>query len=693
VTDQLTPNAIGRDVARADGPLKVLGAAPYAYDQPLTDPLYLCTVDATVVRGRVTAVDASAALAMDGVELVLTHENAPELSTEDGELRVLQSPEVHFRGQVVAAVVATTTEVAAAAAGAVVVTYDTEPFSVTAGSDPAALHAPEKVNAGYPTDTDDGDLDAAVAAAAFTVDEEYTTARTHNNPLEPHTTVATWTGGDLHVFEASQSVFGARRVLAGVFGLDPERVRVTCPYVGGGFGSKGSPHAGAVVTVMAARMLPGRSVKFALTRRQMFRLVGYRPRMTQRVRLAAAPDGTLTGVGVDVVQESARIKEYAEQTAVAARMMYAAPNRRTSHRLALLDIPVPTWMRAPGEAPGMFALETAIDELAARVGIDPIALRVRNEPDRDPATGKPFSSRHLVDCLHEGADRFGWYDRDPRPRSRRVNGWLVGYGVAASTYPAYRIPGNSAVVRYTADDRYRVEIGASDLGTGAWTALAQIAADALGVPQESIDLAIGDTRLPRASVAGGSSGTASWGTTIVEAARAFRGKFGQAPEPDDEVLADAPENTAAEDFALHGYGAQFAEVRVHEDTGEIRVPRLYGMFDAGRVINPRTARSQLVGGMTMGLSMALHEDSVMDTALGHTANPDLAEYHIAANADVHDVRADWLGIPDERLNPMGSKGIGEIGITGTAAAIANAAHHATGVRVRELPITLDRFLR
>ncbi|WP_424185332.1 xanthine dehydrogenase family protein molybdopterin-binding subunit [Actinokineospora sp. G85] len=691
MTEQLTPVEIGRDRARFDGALKAGGAAPFAYDHPVEDPLYLWTVDSTIAKGRVAAVDASAAEATEGVVLVLTHDNAARVSHDDLEYAVLQDPVVRFRGQVVAAVVATTPEVARAAAESVVVRYDQEPHSVTVRAED--LYSPETVNAGFATDTDSGDLDAAMASAAVTVDESYVTARTHPSPMEPHTTVATWTDADgFVVFESSQSAHGFRRVFSDVFEVPAERVRVIAPFVGGGFGSKGMPHAGAIVAMMAARALPGRPVKFAHTRRQMFRLTGYRPRIEQRVRLAADADGTLLGVGVDVVQESSVVKEYAEQTAMPARTMYAAPNRRTSHRIAALDVPVPSWMRAPGETPGMFALESAIDELAHGCGIDPVELRALNEPAVDPDTGLPHSSRHLVRCLRAGADLFGWYHRDPRVRSRRQGPWLVGQGVAASTYPAYRQPNNTALVRF-AHGRYQVEIAAADIGTGAWTVLNQIAADALGVPVEEVDLAIGDSALPVASVAGGSSGTASWGTAIVTAARQFREKFGADPGEDDEVRADIPAHTAPGEFAPHAHGAQFAEVHVHEDTGEIRVPRLYGVFDAGQVINPRTARSQLVGGMVMGMSMALHEDSVMDTALGHTANPDLADYHIPVNADVCDLRAEWLGVPDYRLNPMGSKGIGEIGITGTAAAIANAAFHATGVRVRELPITLDKFLR
>jgi xanthine dehydrogenase YagR molybdenum-binding subunit len=349
-------------------------------------------------------------------------------------------------------------------------------------------------------------------------------------------------------------------------------------------------------------------------------------------------------------------------------------------------------MRAPGETPGMFAGEVAMDELALLCGLDPIELRIRNEPETDPESGKPWSGRNLVGCLREGARRFGWSGRDPAPARRRQDGWLIGTGVASSTYPAFAMPGSRATVRYGEDQRYVVRIGAADIGTGTWTALTQIAADALDCPVEAVRLEIGDTSLPVATVEGGSTGINCWGSTIVAAVRAFRDAHGADPAEGAEIGADMPENPDAEHFAIHSFGAQFAEVHVHEDTGEIRVPRLLGVFSVGRIINPRTARSQFIGGMTMGLSMALHEESVLDPRFGHVVNHDFAGYHIAVNADIGQVEAIWLDEVDPHSNPMGSRGIGEIGIVGTAAAIANAACHATGIRIRDLPITPDKFL-
>ena len=395
----------------------------------------------------------------------------------------------------------------------------------------------------------------------------------------------------------------------------------------------------------------------------------------------------MTAIAHDVVEHTATIEEFAEQTALATRMMYAAPNRRTTHRLLALDVPVPSIMRAPGETPGMFALESAIDELAIACGLDPVELRIRNEPETDPHTGLPWSSRGLVGCLREGARRFGWEEaREPRRDGR----WLIGTGVASSTYPARRRAA-TATARAEADGTYTVRIDAVDIGTGAWTVLTQIAADELDVPVERVALAIGDSSLPKAGGAGGSMGTASWGSAIVEAARALKARIDEEGLP-AEATGEVDTNPHAASYSMHSFGAQFAEVRVDSDTGEVRVPRLLGVFAVGRIINPHTGRSQLIGGMTMGLSMALHEESVIDPRFGHYANHDFAEYHIAANADVQELDAVWIEEEDFFVNAMGAKGVGEIGITGTAAAIANAVHHATGVRVRDLPIRPDRLL-
>ncbi|MHA6628624.1 xanthine dehydrogenase family protein molybdopterin-binding subunit [Pseudonocardia sichuanensis] len=691
MTELLDPHAIGRDLVRRDGADKVRGLAVYAYETPVEHAAYCHPVQSRIARGRVNAIDTAAAEALEGVLAVLTPLTAERLpAAEDAELAVLQSTDIAFRGQFVGVVVAETSEVARRAADLVHVDYADDAHDVTLAADRDDLYAPEKVNPAFPTDTAEGDVETALAEAPVTVRQTYTTAMYHNNPLEPHATTALWDGTSLTLWDSTQGVHPARSAICAVFGLDAERVRVICPYVGGGFGSKGVPHAHVVLAALAARAVPGRAVKLALTRQQMFSLAGYRTPTIQRVQLGADREGRLSAIAHDVVEQTSRIKEFAEQTAVVSRHVYAAPHRRTTHRLAALDVPVPSWMRAPGECPGMFAPEVAMDELACELGIDPVELRIRNEPDVDPESRKPFSSRRLVECLREGAARFGWAGRDPRPAAHREGGWLVGTGVASSIYPAMRQP-SSAVIRFERG-RYVARIGAADLGTGAWTVLPQITADALGVPGEDVDVLIGDTDHPTASVAGGSSGTSSWGSALVAAARAFRDKFGTEPDDGDEIDGSSGPNPEAEQWAMFAFGAQFVEARVHADTGEIRVPRVLGVFDAGRIVNPRTARSQFLGGMTMGLSMALEEESVLDPRFGHVVNHDLAEYHVAVDADVGDVQAHWLDGADPHVNPMGAKGIGEIGIVGTAAAVSNAVHHATGVRVRDLPITLDKLL-
>ncbi|HEY1261369.1 MAG TPA: xanthine dehydrogenase family protein molybdopterin-binding subunit [Stellaceae bacterium] len=693
MTAILEPRAIGMPLARLDGPAKVAGTAPYAFEHSVPDPLYLYPLQATIACGRITVIDSAAAQTLAGVVAVVTHKNAPRLaSDENKELWVLQSDEVHFRGELIGAVIAETSEIAQYAAGLVRVEYAAQPHDAELRADRSDLYAPAKVNGEFPTDTVEGEVEQALGSAAIVVDRTYTTPMEHNNPMEPHTTVARWADGELTLYDSTQGPHSLRTTLAPIFGLAPEKIRVIAPYVGGGFGSKGTAHAHNVLVGLAARLVAGRPVKLALTRQQMFSLAGYRTPTIQRIRLAADREGHLCAVAHEVVTQTSKVKEFAEQAAVPTRIMYKSATRRTTHRLAALDVPVPSWMRAPGETPGMFAGEVAMDELAGACGLDPIELRIRNEPAIDPESGKPWSGRNLIGCLREGARRFGWSERDPRPGIRRQDGWLVGIGVASSTYPNFVLPGSRAAIRYGRDQRYVVRIGAADIGTGSWTALTQIAADALGCPVEAIQLEIGDSALPMASVEGGSTGVSCWGSAIVAAARAFREQHGADPAEGSEIGAEMPPNPEVERFAIHSFGAEFAEVRIHADTGEIRVPRMLGVFSVGRIINPRLARSQFIGGMTMGLSMALHEASVMDPRFGYVVNHDLAGYHIAANADIGDVETIWLDETDPHVNPMGARGIGEIGIVGTAAAIANAAYHATGIRIRDLPLTPDKFL-
>lgn len=685
--------SVGVSVSRLEGVAKVTGQARYAAEYGFDDLVYAWPAQATVGRGRVAAIDTAAVLALPGVLAVITHDNAPRLTDPgDAELLILQDARVAYRGQIVALVIATTLETARAGAEAVPVSYDEEPADVVLTAEHAKLYTPEKVNPGYPADTEDGDPDAALAASAVVVDQPYSTPAEHNNPMEPHAATAVWDGDSLTVYDSNQGAASVHRSVARLFGLPPGDVRIVSEHVGGGFGAKGSARPPVVLAAMAAREV-GRPARVVLTRQQMFALVGYRTPTLQRVRLGADADGRLRAIIHDAAEQTSTVLEFAEQTAVCSRMMYAAPARRTTHRVAALDVPTPRWMRAPGEAPGMYALESAMDELAEACGVDPVELRIRNEPDVDPESGLPFSSRSLVECLREGARRIGWQARPTRPGGWRDGRYALGLGVAASTYPARCAP-STATLRTVPDGTFVLEITAADIGTGARTAITQIAADELRVPMESVRIRIGDSDFGPAMIAGGSMGTTSWGFATVKACRELRAKTaGGVPGEGVEVRVDTAEDIKAmPKVARYAFGAQYAQVQVDMDTGEVRVPRLVGVFGVGRIVNARTARSQLIGGMVMGVSMALFEESLMDAVFGDYANHDFASYHIASNADIGDIDASWVDERDDTVNPMGIKGIGEIGITGTAAAVANAVHNATGIRVRDLPIRLDKLL-
>ncbi|MFF1380500.1 xanthine dehydrogenase family protein molybdopterin-binding subunit [Streptomyces sp. NPDC058308] len=691
-----TVSALGAPTERREGPDKVAGAARYAAEHSPEGCAYAWPVPATVARGEVTAVDDEAALALPGVVAVLSHLNAPSLAEpDDATLAVLQDARVPHRGWYVALVVADTLEAAREGAAAVRISYAEEPHDVTLRADHPDAYVPEDTD-GTSGEHVRGDAEKAFDAAPVRVDADYRVPPLHNHPMEPHAATARWHDGHLTVHDSSQGATTVRDVLAGLFELPKDRITVVSEHVGGGFGSKGTPRPHVVLAAMAARVT-GRPVKLSLPRRQLPAVVGHRSATLHRVRLAAEADGTLTSVIHEVTAYTSRLKEFMETAAAATRVMYPSAHGRTTHRVVPLDVPSPSWMRAPGEAPGMYALESAMDELAAAAGIDPVELRLRNDTDKEPDSSLPFSSRHLAECLREGARRFGWAERDPRPRARREGPVLVGSGVASATYPANASPSRAAAHAYP-DGSFVVQVNATDIGTGARTVLAQVAADALGVPVERVRTEIGSSDLPAAPLAGGSMGTASWGWAVHEAcsrlAERLAGQEGQ-PLPPEGVGATADTAGTADadsDYARHAFGAHFAEVGVDTVTGEVRVRRLLGVYAAGHILNSRTARSQFIGGMTMGLGMALTESSTMDAAFGDFVESDLAAYHVPAHADVPVIEAHWVDEDDAHLNPMGSKGVGEIGIVGTAAAIGNAVHHATGVRLRELPLTPDRVL-
>ncbi|MBO0914869.1 xanthine dehydrogenase family protein molybdopterin-binding subunit [Streptomyces laculatispora] len=691
------PQPLGAPVVRREGRDKVTGAARYSAERDLPGCLYAWPVPATVPRGRVTAIRTAGAMALPGVRAVLTHENAPRTEEPDDPiLAVLQDDHVPHRGWQIALVVADSLEDARAGAEALHISYETAPHDVLLTEDHPGLYTPQTVNGGYPAVRERGDFDRAFAAAPVRIDATYTLGALHNHPMEPHASTAHWSpDGHLTVYDSGQGATRVRDSLATVFKLRPDQVTVVSEHVGGGFGCKGTPRPQAVLAAMAA-LHTGRPVELAMPRRHMAAVVGHRAPTVQRVRLGAEADGTLTSLAHEIISHTSTVKEFVEQAAVPARVMYGSAHSRTGHRVAALDVPSPSWMRAPGEASGMYALESALDELASALGIDPVELRLRNDPAGEPDSGKPFSSRGLAGCLREGAARFGWHGRDPRPAIRREGALLLGTGVASATYPVY-IAASHASAHAAADGSYRIAVNATDIGTGARTVLAQIAASVLATPVENVTVDIGNSELPDAPLAGGSSGTASWGWSVHKAAAGLVRRLGErtGPLPDGgvTVTADTGSETAVESpYARHAFGAHFAEVAVDSRTGEVRVRRMLGVFAAGRILNSRTARSQFIGGMTMGLGMALTESSTMDPVFGDYTESDLASYHVPACADAVGIEAHWIDEEDPHLNPMGSKGIGEIGIVGAASAIGNAVRHATGARLRTLPLTPDRLL-
>lgn len=689
---------VGVAHTRVEGRDKVTGAARYAGDVPFAELAHGWLASSTVARGRIRSVETAAVLAMPGVLEVLHHGNAPRVEADsagrlgvppDPTVALFQHDRVPYRGWPVALVVAETPEQAREAAEALVVHYDEEPHdTVFSGEHPDAY----ALDSHEPAVTRKGDLEAELGASAFVVDAEYTTPEEHHNPMEPHGATAHWDGGRLEVVDCNQGTFWVAQALAQLFSLDPGAVRVRSEHVGGGFGSKGV-RAHQVAAVMAATVLQ-RPVRVVMTRRQMFSLAGYRSATAQRIRLGADADGRLRALEHRSLSATSTIHDFIEASAGVARVMYDADAHHTANRVVRLDVPTPTWMRAPGEAPGSFALEAALDELAEKCGLDPIELRVRNDPDTGPVSGLPFSSRKVLACFREGARRFGWAGRDPRPGLRRDGRWLLGTGTAAASFPAGAAP-STAGVTAEEDGGFTVRISAADIGTGARTALTLVAADALEVAPDRVRVRIGDSDFGPAMIAGGSMGTRSWAWAVTAAAGELRERLSLGAEIPPEGLT-VRSNTAEAIGALapkerHSFGAQFAEVAVDTATGEVRVRRMLGIFAAGRIVNPLTARGQFVGGMTWGISMALHEEALRDLASGGHVGADLAGYHIAAHADVPHIEADWIDDPDED-DPVGIKGIGEIGIVGAAAAVANAVWHATGVRQRSLPIRPDRVL-
>jgi xanthine dehydrogenase YagR molybdenum-binding subunit len=705
---------VGAPVERLDGRLKVTGAAKYSAEIALPNLAYGVIVLSSVANGSIAAIDDAAVRRMPGVIEVMTPSNAPRVQTSGKDvgypvLRVLQDDLVHYDRQPVAVVIADTFERATDAAAALRVRY--APYRATTKLANAPLYKPVAVH-GKDADTRKGDADGALASAAVKVDNVYTTPVEHHNPMEPHATTAQWEGDRLTVYDASQGVVGARRKLAAVFGVPLTNVRVISRFIGGGFGSKGSSWPHVTLAAMAAK-LTNRPVKIVLARPQMFGSIGYRPHTVQRVALGAQRDGTLTSVIHQTTAQTSAFDEFVEPAGLISTVLYAPPNLLVTHRLGRLNAATPTYMRAPGESSGSFALESAVDELAYALAIDPVELRLRNDTDRD-AEGLPFSSRSLAQCLRAGAERIGWSRRNPVPRSMRDGRLLVGLGVAAATYPMNRSAA-SAVVQLHADGSVLAQSAGVDIGTGAYTVFSQVVAETLGVPVQRVRMELGDTMYPNAPNAGGSALTASAGSALKLAALDVRAKLatldGVAPAALNDAggdalvailrkhgtgavegRADAKPGDEKKAFAMHSFGAQFAEVRVDPDLGTVRVAKFVNAFGAGRILNERTAKSQYMGGAVWGIGMALLEHTRYDERSGRIMNANLGEYLVPVNADVPAIESIIVPEDDPHVNEIGVKGIGEIGIVGAAAAIANAVYHATGKRVRDLPITPEKLL-
>jgi xanthine dehydrogenase YagR molybdenum-binding subunit len=697
MADSTLADPIGLPIDRVDARLKVTGQALYAFEYaPQGAALYGVIVPASIGRGRVAAVDVSEAQAATGVRLVLTKNNAPPqhpfgpVDLPDRFARAvpaLDSDAVPYFGFAVAFVVADTFEQATAAAALVRVRYDAASgaYDLHAAA-PAAVN-PEKLGGDEPADSAIGDFDTAFAGAAVKVDEVYTTPYQHQAPMEPHATMAQWDGPQLTVHTAAQLTGSPQEGLARTLGIRKEDVRVITRYIGGGFGGKLPYYVDATLAAIGARILNG-PVKVAMTRPQLFHLTTHRSASEQRLRLGAMQNGRLTAYGQDALVQTASFDSYVEPVMLAARTLYAAPNRLTRHRLARLDLPRSDSMRAPGDAIGVMALECAMDELAERLGLDPIELRLRNDTQTDPEHSTPFASRHLAECLRDGAARFGWDMRQSQPASVNDGRWLVGLGVA-SAVRGDSLRNARARARLEPDGQLVVELAMTDIGTGTYTILTQIAAEAMDMPMERVTVLMGDTTFPPTDGSGGSFGASTAGAAVRAACRNLR-----AGRPDGRMVAEGAVTPAelSTRYSHAGFGAHFAEVAVHRDTGETRVRRMLGVFAAGRILNPKTARSQMLGGMTWGIGSALMEENAVDLRYGSFVGQDLASYHVPVNADVGAMEVVFLPEDDPNGTPLGTKGVGELGICGAGAAVINAIHNATGARIRRFPATPDKLL-
>ena len=722
---------------RYDGRAKVTGKAKYAAEFPVKDLCYAYIVQSTVAKGTIASIDTAVTERASGVLAVLTPFNTPKLNAGPPQpparrnLTILQDTEVNYNGQPIAVVVAATQQQAMHGASLLRIKYNELPPQLDFKGRLGEARLPK--NARNQPDSHRGDLDAMMASAAVRVEETYSTPIQYHNPMEPHATIAWWEGEKLNLYDATQYISGVKQTMARVLNIPIDDVHVQCPYTGGGFGSKGSTWSHVVLAAMAAKKVQ-RPVKLALERPQMFGPVGARPRTVQKIRLGATSEGKLLAQQHDTVMHTSTLEDFLENSGVQTRMLYDSESNKTSHRLVDLNIGIATFMRAPGEATGTIALETAMDELAWKLKMDPVKLRLANYAERDPSDNKPWTSKHLRECYEQAATRFGWDKRAAEPGAMREGNKLIGWGMATATYPANRSAA-TAVVRIKPDGSAFVGCGTQDLGTGMYTIMAQTCADGLGLEPTQVEVKLGDSMLPKAPVSGGSQSTASVLPAVKEAATQAKLKLAElaindagsplhgaktddidlkggrilmksAPSKSETLVALIARNGGkmieaqgsaepAEDHAsmsAHSFGAVFAEVAVDVDTKMVKVRRVVGTYDIGSLQNQKTGLNQLMGGVVWGVSSALQEDGHFDSVYGRIVNNNLGEYHVPVNADVGEIDVTVVGIPDLKLNPVGARGIGEIGITGVAAAIGNAVYHATGKRVREFPITLDKLM-
>lgn len=705
-----TNKAVGSPINRIDGIAKVTGKAPYSMDHSVTNPAYALLVKSTIAAGTIRDIDSAAAEKAPGVLAIITHKNAPKLNVKGG-LRggaLLQSPEIEFFGQNIGIVVAETFEQARYASRLINVTYEKKEPKVDFDQVADQARMPKDKDK---ADAKRGDVQAALRQATHKVEEVYETPIEHHHPMEPHAAIAEWNGDKVTLYSSAQIVNGAQSAAAATLNLKPEQVRIVSPYIGGGFGSKGGQWANLALAAVAARQV-NRPVKLALTRQQMVNSVGLRQHNRQKVSLAATADGKLTALAHEITTHCAINDEFVEPCGDCSKIMYDSPNSLITYRVVPMNLIVPTYTRGPGKSTGSFALESAMDELAYALKMDPIEFRIKNEPARDPSNGKPWSSRTTVQCLREGAKAFGWEKRKPEPRQNAQGNYWIGYGVSAGTYPAHQRP-TSALVKLNRtgnEVKATIELAAADLGTGTYTILTQTAADALGLAVQNVHVKIGDSDLPPAAGAVGSVGAASYANAVNDACEKITqelltksGKqFFVRPTAaqlmvsekltDYQTRVDSKPPEQAEEYSAHSFNANFAEVAVNKSTGMVRVNRFLAVTGAGKILNPKTARSQIIGGNVWGIGMALTEESVVDPRWGNFVTRSLGDYHVPANLDIGHLDAIFINEHDEHVNTLGIKGIGEVGIVGVAAAIANAVFNATGKRVRELPITPDKVL-